>query len=93
MYREFFRLEEKPFTLAPDPKPGLEDLHFGEALFYAYQEHYFEALERLDTEIAQHHGVDEPELDSLSAHIDHAEFSVGDFELNVSFRFGGVLSA
>ena len=49
---------------------------------YAYQEHYFEALERLDTEIAQHYGVDEPELDPLRHHIDHAEFSVGDFELH-----------
>ena len=60
----------------------LKDLFFGEALFYAYQEHYFEALERLDAEIAQHHGVDEPQLDSLHPHIGHAEFSVGDFELN-----------
>jgi hypothetical protein len=59
----------------------LRDLHFGEALYYAYQEHYFEALQRLDAEIAQHHGVDEPQLDSLYHHIDHAEFSVGDFEL------------
>jgi len=59
----------------------LEDPYFGEALFHAYQERYFEALERLDTEIAQHYGVDEPELDSLQPYIDHAEFSVGDFEL------------
>ncbi len=62
--------------------PRVEDLHFGEALYHAYQESWFEALERLDTEIAQHYGVDEPELDSLHAHIDHAEFSVGDFELH-----------
>ncbi|MEN8183192.1 MAG: hypothetical protein ABFS46_11730 [Myxococcota bacterium] len=60
----------------------LRDLHFGEALYYAYQEHWFEALERLDSEIAQHYGVDEPVLDSLHHHIDHAEFSVGDFELH-----------
>jgi tetratricopeptide (TPR) repeat protein len=60
----------------------LQDLYFGEALYYAHQEHYFEALERLDAEIAQHYGVDEPELDSLHHHIKHAEFSVGDFELN-----------
>jgi hypothetical protein len=59
----------------------LKDLHFGEALYYAYQEQYFEALERLDAEIAQHYGVDEPQLDSLYAHIDNAEFDVGDFEL------------
>jgi hypothetical protein len=60
----------------------LKDLYFGEAVYYAYQEHYFEALERLDTEIAQHYGVDEPELDSLHYHINQAEFSVGDFELH-----------
>jgi hypothetical protein len=60
----------------------LRDLYFGEALYYAYQERYFEALQRLDAEIAQHYGVDEPELDSLQYHIKHAEFSVGDFELN-----------
>ncbi len=59
----------------------LKDLHFGEALYYAYQEHYFEALERLDAEIAQHYGVDEPQLDSLRHHIKNAEFDVGDFEL------------
>jgi hypothetical protein len=58
-----------------------EDPFFGEALYHAFQERYFEALERLDTEIRQHYGVDEPELDSLYPHIDHAEFSVGDFEL------------
>ncbi len=60
----------------------LRDLHFGEALYHAYQGHYFEALQRLDAEIAQHRRVDEPELDTLHPHIDHAEFSVGDFELH-----------
>jgi predicted negative regulator of RcsB-dependent stress response len=60
---------------------NLDDPYFGEALFHAYQGRYFEALERLDTEIGQHYGVDEPELDSLHPYIDHAEFSVGDFEL------------
>ena len=69
-------------AVAAEGEPELHDLHFGEALFHAHQEHYFEALERLDTEIAQHHRVDEPFLDSLFAHIDHAEFSVGDFELH-----------
>ncbi|MGH7289459.1 MAG: hypothetical protein ACREI8_15725, partial [Myxococcota bacterium] len=51
------------------------------ALYHAYQERYFEALERLDAEIAQHYGVDEPRLDSLHPHIKNAEFDVGDFEL------------
>ena len=65
-----------PATASP-----LRDLHFGEALFYAHQEDYFEALERLDAEIVQHHRVDEPTLDSMIHHIEEAEFSVGDFEL------------
>jgi hypothetical protein len=60
----------------------LRDLYFGEALYYAYQERYFEALQRLDAELAQHYQVDEPQLDSLHYHIKHAEFSVGDFELS-----------
>ncbi|MCP5041730.1 MAG: hypothetical protein GY944_11935, partial [bacterium] len=65
----------------PARSSTLQDLHFGEALYYAHQERYFEALERLDAEIAQYYRVDEPKLDSLNHHIDHAEFSVGDFEL------------
>lgn len=60
----------------------LRDLYFGEALYRAYQGQYFEALERLDAELAQHHGLDEPERDSLTYHVKQAEFSVGDFELN-----------
>jgi len=69
--------------LAPNPchSDELKDLYFGEALYYAHQGYYFEALERLDSEIKQHDGVDEPELDSLHYHIDDAEFSLGDFEL------------
>jgi predicted negative regulator of RcsB-dependent stress response len=57
------------------------DPWLGEALYYAHQEEWFEALERLDTEIAQHYRVDERELDLLHPFIGHAEFSVGDFEL------------
>ena len=59
----------------------LSDLYFGEALYEAHQGNYFEALERLDTEVRQHVAVDEPELDSLYVHFDDAEFSLGDFEL------------
>lgn len=59
----------------------LKDLHFGEAVYYSHQGDYFEALERLDAELAQHHRLDEPELDTLYPHIGEAEFSVGDFEL------------
>jgi hypothetical protein len=58
------------------------DLYFDEALYHAHQGHYFEALERLDAELGQHHGLDEPALDSLHPYINHAEFSVGDFELH-----------
>jgi len=59
----------------------INDLYYGEALYYARQGQFFEALERLDTEVRQHDEVDEPELDSLYVHIDDAEFSLGDFEL------------
>jgi len=60
---------------------AVRDPYFGEALYHAHQGHYFEALERLDSELAQHYGVDEPTRDSLHAYIGQAEFSVGDFEL------------
>jgi hypothetical protein len=61
---------------------NLRDLYFGEALFYAYQERYLDALERLDTELGQHYRLDEPQLDTLHHHVGQAEFSVGDFELH-----------
>lgn len=59
----------------------LHDLYFGEALYQAYQGQFFDALERLDAELAQHRRLDEPERDSLQYHIKQADFSVGDFEL------------
>src|SRR5215813_5214267 len=70
--------------LAVPPAMGddLRDLYFGEALYHAYQGQYFDALQRLDTELAQYHFLDEPKLDTLHFHIDAAEFSVGDFELD-----------
>jgi len=69
--------------LAACPVAGgeLRDPFFGESLYYARQGLYFEALERMDAELAQHYGLDEPALDALAFHIDDAEFSVGDFEL------------
>jgi len=60
---------------------ALKDLYFGEALYYAYQEDYFSAISRLDTELAQYYGLDEPEKNSFYYYIDNAEFDVGDFEL------------
>ncbi len=59
----------------------LKDLHFGEALYCAFQGDWFDAISRLDAELAQHHGVDEPERDTLHYHVGQAEFDVGDFEL------------
>src|SRR5881409_3927150 len=70
--------------LAVRPLAGgdLRDLYFGEALYHALQGRYFDALQRLDTELALHRGLDQPELDRLHYHVNDAEFSVGDFELN-----------
>jgi hypothetical protein len=71
-------------TPAPAGTSGpqeLKDLYFGEALYHAYQGDWFDAISRLDTELNQHHGLDEPERDTLYYHINQAEFAVGDFEL------------
>ncbi len=68
-------------AVTPARAEDLKDLYYGEALYFAHQGLYFEALERLDTEVRQHEDIDEPELDSLYAYIDDAEFSLGDFEL------------
>ncbi|MEJ2033744.1 MAG: hypothetical protein P8Y63_12060 [Deltaproteobacteria bacterium] len=59
----------------------LKDLYFGEALYYAFQDDWFDAIARLDTELEQFHGLDEPKRDTLYYHIGQAEFAVGDFEL------------
>jgi tetratricopeptide (TPR) repeat protein len=70
--------------LAAAPAAGRQpsDLYFAEALYHAHQQQWFDALQRLDAEIAQHYRVDEPRRDSLHPLIGHAEFSVGDFELH-----------
>jgi len=60
---------------------GLQDLYFGEALYHAYQDEWFDAISRLDTELEQHYRLDQPELDTLYRHRGQAEFDVGDFEL------------
>ncbi|MBT8077214.1 MAG: tetratricopeptide repeat protein [Gammaproteobacteria bacterium] len=84
-------------SLVTSPGHGdeLKDLYFGEALYYAHQGYFFEALERLDTEVRQHENIDEPELDSLFFHIDDAEFSLGDFELRyrMHHRAGRAITA
>jgi tetratricopeptide (TPR) repeat protein len=70
--------------LAGRPAVGadLRDPYFGEALYHVYQGQYFDALQRLDSELAQYHGLDEPKLDTLHYYINDAEFAVGDLELN-----------
>ena len=76
-------LAVRPSSGAPaPPDPGLKDLYFGEALYHAYQGQFFDAIQRLDTELGQYRGLDEPLRDPLHYHIRDAEFSVGDFELD-----------
>lgn len=65
----------------------LRDLFFGEALYHSHQGQYFEAIQRLDTELVQYHRLDEPDLDTLHYHINDAEFSVGDFELDYRMHY------
>ncbi|MEX2963677.1 hypothetical protein [Microbulbifer sp. TYP-18] len=67
---------------AVDTEDQLKDLFFGEAMFEAYQENYFDAIAELDTELNQYLSLDEPELDPFTAHFSQAAFSVGDFELS-----------
>src|ERR1051326_9166424 len=90
-----------PAALAGDQKPAgnekpgnqkaaasqKDDLFFDEAFFHAYQGQYFEAIQRLDTELAQYHRLDEPQLDTLHHDINEAEFSVGDFELDYRMHY------
>jgi tetratricopeptide (TPR) repeat protein len=80
---------------SPSNSDELKDLYFGEALYYAHQGYYFDALERLDTEVRQHGDLDEPELDTLYFHINDAEFSLGDFELRyrMHHRAGRAITA
>ena len=73
--------KEKPSTNAKD------DLFFDEAFFHAYQGQFFEAIQRLDTELDQYHRLDEPGLDTLHRNIGEAEFSVGDFELDYRMHY------
>jgi predicted negative regulator of RcsB-dependent stress response len=61
------RLDDSGFVLES------EQPSYGEALYYAYQGMWFEALEQLRTE---------PERDAVLFQAIDANFSVGDFELN-----------
>jgi hypothetical protein len=84
-------------SLAANPytSKGLKDVYYGEALYHAFQGEWFEAVARLDTELAQYRRLDEPKLDTLHYHINQAEFGVGDFELGyrMHLRAGRAMTA
>jgi len=60
-----------------EDKKNLYD--YGEALYYAYQGEWFEAIARLDAQQAQSRGIDES---GYNAPFSHSERLAGDFELN-----------
>jgi lipopolysaccharide biosynthesis regulator YciM len=66
---------------AVKPHQELRDIFYGEILYHAYQEDYFDAISHLDIELGQHLGLDEPKLDSFDWHRGQAQFAVGDLEL------------
>lgn len=68
-------------VFAANESSSKTDLFFNEGLYYAYQENYFDAISRIDAELGQYYGLDEPELNSLHFYLNNAEFSIGDFEL------------
>jgi len=70
-----------PATAGLSAPEELKDLYYGEALYDAFLGEWFDAVARLDTELQQFHGLDEPERDTLYYHANQAEFAVGDFEL------------
>jgi len=72
---------EEQYPASTTAPKELKDLYFGEALYHAFQGEWFDAIARLDTELGQFHGLDEPKRDTLNYHIGQAEFAVGDFEL------------
>ncbi|VAW70911.1 hypothetical protein MNBD_GAMMA10-61 [hydrothermal vent metagenome] len=64
-----------------DKAPELKDIFYGESLYYAFQNRHFDAISKLDAELGQHYKLDNPSLDPFNQQINHAEFSVGSFEL------------
>jgi hypothetical protein len=66
----------------PQTKPPAKDLYLGEAFFHAAQGNHFDAITRLDAELGQFYRLDDPRLDPLHYQVNHANFSVGDFELS-----------
>ncbi|MCC2639041.1 MAG: hypothetical protein K0Q68_2760, partial [Moraxellaceae bacterium] len=82
-------------TASADAPPAPRDLFLGEAFFHARQGEYFDAITRLDAELQQFRRIDEPARDPLHFQVNHAEFSVGDFELSYRMhqRAGRAISA
>lgn len=66
----------------PPAKAPPKDLYLGEAYYYAAQGDHFDAISRLDTELGQFYRLDDPNRDPLHYQVNHANFSVGDFELS-----------
>ena len=84
MFHRFITLVGFTFSVsayAGNELTSKTDLFFSEGLYYAYQEEYFDAISRIDAELGQYYGLDEPELNSLHFYLNNAEFSIGDFEL------------
>src|ERR1700746_147234 len=73
----------------------LRDLYFGEALYQANQGQYFDALERLDAEVAQPRRGDGAGRGLLPYHHRRPDFPVGDFELRyrMHLRAGRAIKA
>src|SRR4029450_13142143 len=69
-------------AVVPAVCADLRDPYFREALYHYHQGQFFDALQRLDMELAQYHGLDEPKLDTVHYHINDAEFDGGESELN-----------
>ena len=62
-----------------------EDLRqpsFGEPLYYAYQDKWFEALERLNAELRERLAIEAPNREAIWYQAVDENFSVADFELN-----------
>lgn len=71
-----------PLACVAQSAPPPRDLYLGEAYYYAAQGNYFDAISRLDTELGQFYRLDDPSRDPLHYQVNHANFSVGDFELS-----------
>src|SRR6478672_1761565 len=79
--------QEKPAGKEKLSANQKDDLFFDEAFYHAYQGQYFEAIQRLDTELEQYHRLDEPGFDTLHRNIGEAECSVGDFDLDYRMHY------